>query len=100
RDQTSDELAASMQVVDWLGGTDLKESLPAIDDVRQKVEYAALLDPLRALTGSNFFGRKTELAALANYVAAGDDTQKPMLVFGPGGMGKSSLIAKFVLDRT
>jgi hypothetical protein len=99
REQTFEELAASMQVVDWLNETELKESLPAIDDVRRKVEYAALLDPLRALTGSNFFGRRTELAALANYVEGGNGERKPMLVFGPGGMGKSALIAKFVLDR-
>jgi hypothetical protein len=102
-EQTSDELAASLQVVDWLGGTDLKDSLPPLDAIRERVEYAALVDPLRALAGSNFYGRKTELAALANYVTTDNEVdesdQPPMLIFGPGGMGKSALIAKFVLDR-
>lgn len=97
--QTSQELAASMQVIDWLGVTELKESLPAAEAVQERIEYANLLDPLKALAGTNFVGRKNELATLARYVDSDQSGQPPLLIFGPGGMGKSSLLARFVLDR-
>lgn len=101
--QTPEELAATLQVVDWFADTELASSLPTAAEVRTRVEYASLLSPLRALAGPHFHGRATELSVLESYVGGPNtpslQARPPLLIYGPGGMGKSSLVAKFILDN-
>lgn len=104
-DQTSEELSATLQVIDWFGETELGSVLPSADDVRARVEYAALLNPLRSLAGPHFRGRQLELGTLRAYVGTAGDVvdigeRPPLLIFGPGGMGKTTLLAWFVLDTS
>jgi hypothetical protein len=102
--QSADELSATLQVAEWLEATELEPELPDKDDLRRRVELESLLRPFRALVGSHFRGRGRELAVLADYVDAAIDVSseephRPMLIHGPGGMGKSTLVAKFLLSR-
>jgi hypothetical protein len=102
--QTPEELSATLQVADWFSETELAQRLPSVETVRTQVEYAAFMLPLRTLVGAYFRGRSIELAALRAYVGDPADVlslqqRPPVLIFGPGGMGKSTLVAKFILDH-
>ena len=95
---SGEELVATLQVIDWLGGTDLVLSLPDLAEVRRRVDLDALYRPFAQLAGEHFRGRKRELEALRDYVNGGGEMRQPLFIHGPGGMGKSSLVARFILD--
>ena len=98
-EQTPDQLAGSLLVIDWLSGVGL--SLPAESTLRTQLQLSALLEPLHSVTDGPFVGRGTELARLAEYVARPNDRPwRPLIIYGPGGMGKSTVVARFVLDRS
>jgi hypothetical protein len=101
--QSAEELSATLQVIDWMEGTDLATTLPPADVVRGMVERQNFLRPFKLLVGDHFRGRKIELAALDNYVNGSGEVHSlkerpPLLIHGPGGMGKSTLVAKFILE--
>jgi len=114
--QTLEQLHGTLQAITWLAPTDI--SVPTADEVRGCIALASLLQPLQALVGSHFVGRARELARLADYVevlppgsVTGRVTRNlrqvlnlsekpPLVIHGPGGMGKSTLVAKFVLDHS
>jgi hypothetical protein len=113
--QSLSELAATLQTIEWLKGIlpDLPDSLA----VKQRVERETLLQPFRELAGHAFAGRSDELSRLRKYVAylpaaslfeaVGRGARSffnwhekpPMIIHGPGGMGKSALIARFILNH-
>lgn len=113
-----EENGALLKVVEWLTGVpEFEGKLPRLEDVRQRIAYERLLDPFRQLVGSHFAGRRTQLEDLADYVGFHDAysytetaqrfvegilsiKDRPILfINGPGGAGKSTLIAKFILDH-
>lgn len=101
--QSPDELSATLQVIDWMEGTDLATTLPPAEVVRGLIERENFLRPFKLLVGDHFRGRKIELAALDNYVNGSGEVHSlterpPLLIHGPGGMGKSTLVARFILD--
>ena len=118
--QNRDELSATLQVIDWLPEQLLEQmKLPAADEVRRRIEQASLLATFSDLApAERFKGRKTELATLQDYVEVLEPSstaarirqglrnifslkeKPPMMIYGPGGMGKSTLLAKFILDHT
>jgi tetratricopeptide (TPR) repeat protein len=83
-----------------------------------RIENLRLLEPLQRLVARGFAGRAAELKALRAYV---DDQpskgfmewvsrkvsnvldifrhRPPLVVWGPGGVGKSTLLARFLLDH-
>lgn len=93
---TRDELASLLEVLDWLEGILL--DLPDRAAVRQSLSRTDLLAPMERLAGHGFVGREKELAQLNDFVS---DPKKdvPLFVFGPGGVGKSTLISRFVLTH-
>jgi hypothetical protein len=111
---TPDELAAAVQVVEWLDG--VVPGLPDAERLRQRLLVEELRKPLRRLAGSHFRGRKAELEQLRRYVgvlqstspgarvelAAEDvlslEDRAPLILHGPGGMGKSTLLAHLILE--
>jgi Cdc6-like AAA superfamily ATPase len=116
--QTQDDAAAMLEVSYWLETVpQLSQRMPARDSIRQFIEREQLLEPFRNLVGDHFAGRLPELETLSDYVgvfAAATVSEKivrtfenifsirerpPLFVMGPGGSGKSTLIAKFVLDH-
>lgn len=116
--QTPEELSSTLQVSDWLSGTELRDALPAQHEVRRWVEMSNLLSPFRLLVGDHFRGRTKELHLLREYVevlkpqSRGATLRRslrkiislrekpPLLIWGPGGIGKSTLLAKFILEHT
>jgi hypothetical protein len=111
--QSLDELAASLQVTNWFSG--LLDNLPAPRDLERRIEREALLKPFKDLAGESFAGRQAELSDLRTYVGFLDAATgleslargfrqlvtgyKPMVIHAPGGMGKSTLVAKFILEH-
>ncbi|MGW4163164.1 trypsin-like peptidase domain-containing protein [Streptomyces sp. NPDC004788] len=95
-----EELSDTLQAVLWLSrvpGT--AGLLPAVEDVQQRLERARLLQPLRRLAGTAFLGRGRELDALRTYIALpAEPAEPPVLLHGIGGIGKSTLLARFLLD--
>ena len=53
---------------------------------------------MRRLMGGGFVNREAELERLRAYVG-GQPPAAPLFVCGPGGVGKSTLLAKFLLNE-
>jgi hypothetical protein len=114
-EQSVEELQGTAQASEWLRDTSIEVPAPAAAKGRQTVE--AMLLPLRALVANGFVGRTRELAELSDYADVLPPTTRvtgavrrvrrilkmsekpPLVIHGPGGVGKSTLIAKFVLDH-
>ena len=67
-------------------------------DVHAAAERRRLIDPLRALVGTHFRGREQELARLRAHLRPDAGTPTVLRVHGPGGVGKSSLVGRLLLD--
>jgi hypothetical protein len=113
------ETAASMlEVSYWLQPiAQLWSRLPPRDSLRQLIALGQLLEPFRSLVGPHFAGRRAELNILGDYVGVLEASSisvsvvrtfekifslvksPPLFVLGPGGVGKSTLIAQFVLEH-
>jgi hypothetical protein len=91
-----DALASLHTVHGWL--VDILDGLPdpaAIDKVLSRKD---LLAPMHRLTATGVVGREQELARLDRFVT-GPAPVAPLFVHGPGGVGKSTLLARFILDQ-
>lgn len=114
-EQNLEELSCTLQVTEWL--SPIVTGLPEREEVRQRIGFENLLKPFRFLVGTHFRGRSGELQQLRDYVGSlpTRSTYKrvarfvnevfnlhekpPLLIYGPGGMGKSTLLAKFILEH-
>ncbi|WP_158827656.1 AAA family ATPase, partial [Streptomyces sp. NRRL S-118] len=108
--QSADELADTLQAVLWLSRVPGVTGLPDSADVTRALDRARLLEPLERLAQGPFLGRTGELRALGAYTGltaapAGPEGPAepgaptgPLVVHGPGGIGKSTLLARFLLD--
>ncbi|WP_143074922.1 hypothetical protein [Streptomyces mangrovisoli] len=116
--QSFDELYTALTVVDWFDDAPLARDelirdgvvFPDSRDIEHALHRARLLQPLRALVEPAFTGRSDELARLSAHLDDQAQTGRPqrrggdapgswLFVHGPGGVGKSTLVARFVLDR-
>ncbi|GGT12328.1 AAA family ATPase [Streptomyces purpureus] len=116
--QGVDALADTLQAVLWLEQIPGVTGLPDAEHVQRLLERARLLQPLQRLVQGPFQGRAEELDQLRAYVGLPADSpqarirqaghglrrvmtrapEPPLVVHGLGGIGKSTLIAKFLLD--
>jgi hypothetical protein len=105
-DQTLDQLHGTLQAIDWLEPA--RVALPSPDEVRGQIGVAGVLQPLRVLLDDGFVGREAELKQLGRYVEVGRrrlrratslEDKPPLVIHGPGGIGKSTLLAKFVVSQ-
>jgi patatin-related protein len=114
-EQERGELAATLQAAQWLHG--IVDDVPDPAVVRRELDRKFLFEPFRFLVGDHFRGRSTELRRLSDYVGVrptGFRSEKarrgvrkifrlherpPLLIYGVGGVGKSTLIAKFILEH-
>jgi hypothetical protein len=111
-----EQLSAIVMVRDWLGS--ILDGLPTETDLRRALVVAEILSPLQRLAGGGrFAGRTKELDDLRGYIGVIETgslakrvwsfvretyfdltSRPPRLVTGPGGIGKSSLMARLILD--
>ncbi|WP_433795955.1 ATP-binding protein [Actinoplanes sp. CA-252034] len=90
------ELAALVTLHDWLDG--ILDVLPPARDVLRALARDDVTAPMRRLVAEGFVGRSEELLELRRYVL--DDSPFPaplVFVHGPGGVGKSTLLAQLLL---
>jgi AAA ATPase domain len=88
------EIAADLQVAQWFA--DVLPDLGDVVEIAAELEREELLEPLRAFINDGFYGRTTELGRLHAHLR--DDGGLPLVLSGVGGVGKSTLLAKFVTD--
>ena len=114
--QSLEELGASFQVCEWLRQAGF-EGLPDKESIQRQIEWLTLLQPFEHLAGKHFRGRARELQVLREYVgvlppgSVYEATRRfaeeflrlrdkpPLVIYGPGGVGKSTLVARFILDH-
>ena len=115
RDRSLEELRELERVLAWLAG--ITETPVTLEEVRQALELRKLVEPFHALAGTHFRGRREELETLRDFVEVHEASgvvegvrrfvastieawkRDPISVWGPGGIGKSTLIARFILDH-
>ena len=118
-EQGIEELVRSLRVVRSLSGIPDLE-LPSEARILAQLDRKRLLQPLRRLLEEPFRGREEEFEQLRRHVGViaastslgrlGDGLtglrrlfhggkSRPLLIHGPGGIGKSTLLAKFVIDH-
>ncbi|WP_054048316.1 ATP-binding protein [Alloactinosynnema sp. L-07] len=92
----SKDLEEYSVVMGWLVETDIVDP-----DVRALLEATLtrrdLLDPLAALVGPHFQGRESELKTV-DWFVRGMVVKNALCLYGPGGVGKTSLLGKILLD--
>jgi cellulose synthase operon protein C len=112
------QLVAAREVASWV--EDVLSPPPPIALIDMWLERARLLEPMQALVAHGFVGRKTELERLAAYVGVLRPTtalatamlsirgiadkviggpRQPLYLKAAGGMGKSTLLARFILEH-
>ena len=114
--QSLEELDATRQVSLWLGG--VVEGVPAVHEVDARAAYRKLLQPFETLAGDAIFrGRGKEMDQLRHYIGVvspetmlgrvrglfkwAEPVRQPAVsISGIGGVGKSSLVARFMLEHT
>jgi len=111
------QLAALFEAMDWVTGAGFTD-LPPIDAVTAELRHKSLLEPFEELASDDTFrGRESELQQLRDYVGVlppkgllsrvtrvterllQRQEKPPLLIFGPGGVGKSTLVARFILEH-
>lgn len=112
------ELARVRNAVTWLSQIPGMPGLPDPHDVDHRLKMARLIEPIRTLLKQPFEGREDELAMLRTHlgVVAPTSLRKraarayslargrlhpdyPLVIYGPGGIGKSTLLARSLLDH-
>ena len=116
-EQSPEQLDETLQIVTWLQGT--LYNLPSVQEVQARLAFRSFSAPLESLAGDNVFrGRRKELDQLRSYVGvlapdallsrikgAVHQWVRPnalpaLSISGPGGVGKSALVARFMLEHT
>ncbi|WP_405421295.1 AAA family ATPase [Streptomyces erythrochromogenes] len=101
------ELHALLTLVDWFDRAPgaraaLAEAsvlLPHRSELTRHLERAMLLEPLTGLADNTFCGREDKLAELEEYVGGSVGRRAWPMFHGPGGVGKSTVVARFLLDH-
>lgn len=115
-EQTLEQLECSLQALLWLDGA--IDGLPSVGEVSRHLDLRRMLAPFEALAGDAVFrGRQSELDELRRYIGVippqalaarlldrafrwtKPDMQPALSLYGPGGVGKSALVARFMLEH-
>lgn len=86
------ELSCWLPAVRWFSG--VVSGLPSVQAIALELETRRLRGRLQRLVGPRFEGRTRELERLEHWRSSG---QGPFVVRGLGGVGKSALVARFIL---
>ena len=93
------DLRHTLQVIGWLSESDLAAELPSAENMQTRIAWEELMQSFRYLVRDGFFGREDLLQEFHEFVDAAE-SRSPLLIYGPGGVGKSTVLAEFVLQRT
>jgi tetratricopeptide (TPR) repeat protein len=114
-EQSYTQVTLSSQFADWLEG--VVPGLPHPDAVREALKEKTVVSSFEHLASKEFVGRQRELAALRDYVgvlpssSGWERAQRvarqllkleeapPLLLIGAGGVGKSALVGRFLLEH-
>ena len=109
------QTALLREVLQWLEGSEF--ATPAvIQAAAQRLDRLQLFKPFQRLLADGFQGRQNELKALREYVGIGEPgsglrhlvqrfarlagpANLPMALYGPGGIGKSTVLAQFLMEH-
>jgi len=89
------ELPYWLQAARWFDG--INPHIPSIADINRVMEKKKLRSQFRMLGGERFTGREDKLALMADWYK--QPKAGPLVVSGVGGIGKTSLISRFVLNQ-
>lgn len=92
-----EEIAALITARQWLDR--IVDALPSMPALEEALGRADVFAPLHRLVAGGFFGRVVELRRVRSYLEDSPDFIPPMFVYGPGGVGKSTLLARAILDQ-
>ncbi len=110
------ELTRLASLVDWLG--DLDPTLPDAASLQILLRQKSVLANFEHLVIENFVGRETEMALIRQHIGAlpptADDTigrqqlqqwaalerTSILVIYGPGGIGKSALVGRLLWEHT
>lgn len=90
-------LAAIITALGWMDGLVLPPGMPALPDPRQaRIEQSKRQSEIsrRALLSDGFVGRRGVLAAIRKFLDDPDKSGEILIISGPGGIGKSALLAR------
>jgi len=114
--QSVEELSCTAQVVEWFHGQ--LDNLPEPQKIAKELDFKRQRQPFEKLVGKHFSGRDEQLTKLREYVGVLEPTsflgqlkrrtekflnlreKPPLMIYGPGGVGKSTLVARFILQHT
>jgi len=113
--QSYGELRLSYQVSEWLDG--LVPAIPALSTIQPIMARRSVLASVEHLVMSEFIGRLNELKQLRDYVGILPPSRTesvrrrvrkffnlverpPLVITGPGGIGKSALIGRFLYEHS
>lgn len=113
---TYEELTWTVQIIAWLDG--VLSDLPRVEEVREAYNRRSVYALFEHLAAKSFTGRETELAQLRELVGVLDPTTRtdavrrqlrrwtglahrplPIVIEGRGGVGKSALLARFLVEH-
>jgi hypothetical protein len=103
-----DELLAALHVGRWCAVAGSLAGVPSLgreldrEWIEGRLALIETLRPIREITADGCVGREAELERMREYVGgpsrANLAARPPLLVYGVGGVGKSTLIAQFLLE--
>ncbi|MCT4353326.1 trypsin-like peptidase domain-containing protein [Streptomyces sp. Je 1-79] len=92
-------LSDTLRAVLWLRRIPGTSGLPDVDDLQHRLERARLLQPMERLIEGTVHGRQREVDSLRAYIELpAEPAEPPVLIHGVGGIGKSTLLATFLVE--
>lgn len=96
--QVAEDIASMLEALAWIAHAPrLQEGQPDVETATQALAEARRMAPLKRLVGDHFEGREDVLSQMREYLEA-PEGHDVLFIHGPGGIGKSTVLAKFALD--
>jgi hypothetical protein len=118
--QSAPKVEDTLQAVLWLDG--ILDGLPSAKKLENSLAWQQLIEPFETLAGDNIFkGRTKEIDKLRTYIGVvppeswlkrlgstlthivdwfSPEARPAISISGPGGVGKSTLVARFMLEHS
>lgn len=98
-DRSEAQLTTLLRISRWIGNH--LPGLPVASEISRQLDLDRLLATARHLADDKFSGRNEVLSDLRGLLGLdGSQKARPVMLHGPGGIGKSTLISQLLLDHT